>query len=148
MNSCAVTFQAALAERLPQTKLSLQSAYSATQIDLLHSGKLQAGIVELPVHGEGLQTHHLWRDELVVALPENHRLAAKSQIDRRDLTGLPMIWASKTNHPALTEPLLDTGHWGGQLPLIAHEVNTVAELLDLLPRTSQNKHATPLQRSR
>jgi DNA-binding transcriptional LysR family regulator len=130
--SLLVAFQAAFAERLPKTRLALQSAYSGTQIDLLHSGKLQAGIVELPVHSEGLETHRLWRDELVVALPENHRLAGQSQVDRRDLTGLPMIWASKTNHPALTEPLVDSGHWGGQLPVIAHEVNTVAELLDLV----------------
>jgi DNA-binding transcriptional LysR family regulator len=88
--------------------------------------------VELPVRSEGLETHRLWRDELVVAVPENHRLATQSQIDRRDLTGLPMIWASRTNHPALNEPLLDSGHWGGQVPVIAHEVNTVAELLDLV----------------
>jgi DNA-binding transcriptional LysR family regulator len=62
--------QSAFAERVPGTRLALQSAYSTIQIELLLKGTLQAGIIELPANGEGLEIHCVWHDALVIALAQ------------------------------------------------------------------------------
>jgi DNA-binding transcriptional LysR family regulator len=89
--SLLVPFQTALADRLPKTRLALHSAYAAAQIEMLHTGKLHAGIMEFPVHCDGLETHTIWRDTLVSVIPENHALAKCSQIDPQDLANEPII---------------------------------------------------------
>src|SRR3984885_8595767 len=73
--SLLVALQTAFAERRPKAKLAFHSAYSSAQIELLLKGTLQAGIVELPVNAEGLTTHCVWREELILAVPEDHPLA-------------------------------------------------------------------------
>ncbi len=106
--SLLVALQASFAERVPKTRLALHSAYSTTQIDLLLKGTLHAGIIELPANGEGLETHCIWHDELVLALSEDHPLAARSEIDRQDLANEPIIWIAKALHPALHQYFLDS----------------------------------------
>ena len=129
--SLLVALQAAFAERVPKTRLALHSAYSTTQIDLILKGTLHAGIIELPANGEGLETHCVWHDELVLALSEDHPLAACSEIDRQDLANEPIIWIAKALHPALHQYFLESCQRLGYLPRIVHEINTVSELFDL-----------------
>ncbi len=130
--SMLVSLQSEFAQRAPGTKLALHSAFSTTQIELLLKGTLQAGIIELPADGEGLETHRLWHDELLAALPENHPLASHSTIDRQDLADEPIVWIARALHPALHEYFLESCHRLGYLPRIVHEVNTLSELLDLV----------------
>jgi DNA-binding transcriptional LysR family regulator len=130
--SLLVPLQAAFAERVPGTRLALHSAYSTTQIELLLKGGLQAGIIELPTSEEGLETHGVWHDELVAALPENHRLASNSEIDRQDLAEEPIIWIARALHPALHNYLQDSRQRLGYMPRMVHEINTLSELLDLV----------------
>jgi DNA-binding transcriptional LysR family regulator len=130
--SLLVALQAEFSERAPGTKLALHSAYSTIQVELLLKGTLQAGIIELPANGEGLATHCVWHDELVVALPENHPLAARSEIDRQDLAIEPIIWIARSLHPTLHEYFLESCQRLGFVPRIAHEVTTVSELFDLV----------------
>jgi DNA-binding transcriptional LysR family regulator len=130
--SLLIALQRKFAERVPKTRLALHSAYSATQIELILQGTLQAGIIELPANGEGLETHCIWHDELVVALPEGHALATRSQIDRQDLNSEPIIWIARALHPALHKYFLTSCQQLGFLPQIAQEINTVSELFDLV----------------
>jgi DNA-binding transcriptional LysR family regulator len=127
-----VALQPAYAERVPGTTLTLHSVHSTTQIELLLKGTLQAGIIELPANGEGLEVHCVWHDELVVALPENHLLATRSEIDLQDLANEPIIWIAKALHPALHQYFLESCQRLGYVPRIVHEISTVSELLDLV----------------
>jgi DNA-binding transcriptional LysR family regulator len=130
--SLLVALQTAFAERVPGTRLALCSAYSTTQIELLLKGTIQAGIIELPADGQGLEMRRVWHDELVAALPENHPLASHSGIDHQDLANEPIIWIARALHPALHQYLLESCQRLGYIPRIAHEINTVSELLDLV----------------
>lgn len=130
--SLLVKLQVAFAENLPSGVLALQSAYSSTQIDLILKGTLQAGIIELPVTIEGLETHCVWHDELVVALPESHPLASQPEIDPQDLANEPIIWIARAQHPALHRYFLDSCQRVGYVPRIVHEINAVSELFDLV----------------
>lgn len=67
--SLLMALQTAFAERIPKTRLVLHSVYSTTQINLLLKGTLHVGIIELPANAEGLETHRVWREDLVVAYP-------------------------------------------------------------------------------
>jgi DNA-binding transcriptional LysR family regulator len=130
--SLLVALQSEFAERVPGTRLALHSAYSTTQIELLLKGMLQAGIVELPADAPGLETHSVWHDELLAALPENHPLASHSEIDRQDFANEPIIWMARTLHPALHQYFVESCQRLGYVPHIVHEINTVSELLDLV----------------
>jgi DNA-binding transcriptional LysR family regulator len=130
--SVLVALQAAFAERVPKMKLALHSAYSTTQIDMLLKGLLHAGIIELPASGDGLETHCIWHDELVAALPENHPLVTRSELDRQDLTNEPIIWFTTSLNLALHEYLLKSCQRLGYTPRIVHEINTASELFDLV----------------
>jgi DNA-binding transcriptional LysR family regulator len=130
--SLLVALQSAFAERMPGTKLALHSTYSTTQIEMLLKGTLQAGIIELPANREGLETHCVWHDEVVAALPENHPLATRSEIDRRDLANEPIIWIARALHPALHQYFLESCQRLGYVPRIVHEISTVSELFDLV----------------
>jgi DNA-binding transcriptional LysR family regulator len=130
--SLLVALQAALAARVPMTRLSLHSAYSTTQIDLLLKGTLHAGIIELPADEEDLATHCVWHDELVIALHHSHPLAGRSEVDRQDLANEPVISISRSLHPALNQYFLESCQRLGYVPRIVHEINTVSELFDLV----------------
>jgi DNA-binding transcriptional LysR family regulator len=130
--SLLVALQTAFGERRPNAKLAFHSGYSSTQIELLLKGTLQAGLIELPVSTEGLTTHCVWREELILAVPENHPLAKRSEIDRLDLATEPIIWVAKTLNLALHKYLLESCQRSGYMPRIVHEVNTVSELFDLV----------------
>jgi DNA-binding transcriptional LysR family regulator len=130
--SLLVTLQSEFAERVPGTRLALHSAYSTTQIELLLKGTIQAGIIELPAKVEGLETHCLWHDELVVAFCENHPLATRSEIDRHDLSNEPVIGVAKSLNLALHEYFVESCQRLGYSPRIVHEINTVSEVFDLV----------------
>jgi DNA-binding transcriptional LysR family regulator len=130
--SLLVPLQSEFAARVPGTRLMLQSAYFTTQIELLLKGTLDAGIIELPTNVSELETLRVWHDELVAALPENHPLASRSEIDRHDLAEEPIIWIARALHPLLHKYFLESYQCLGYVPRIVHEINTLSELLDLV----------------
>ena len=130
--SMLVALQTAIAQRAPNTRLVLHSAYSTAQIDMVLKGTLHAAIIELPSYREDLETRNVWNDELVVALPEKHPLASCSEIDVQWLANEPIIWVTKSLNPGLYRHLLESCEQLGYVPRIAYEVNSVLELLDLV----------------
>jgi DNA-binding transcriptional LysR family regulator len=130
--SLLLPLRTAFAERAPGTRIILHSVYSATQIVQLLKGTLQAGIVELPTKEEDLETHCVWHDELVVALPQDHPLATRSEIDRHDLANEPIIWVAKSLNPTLHQCLVESCQHCGYTPQIVWEINTTSELFDLV----------------
>src|SRR5215469_15038561 len=69
----------------PAADFRLASAHTSEQADGLIRGKLQAGLVIFPVQEEGLTCEGLYRQPLVLALPEHHVLAKKATIEITDL---------------------------------------------------------------
>ena len=69
----------------PAADVRLASAHTSGQADGLMRGKLQAGLLILPIRDEGLTCEGLYREALLLALPERHPLAAKDAIEITDL---------------------------------------------------------------
>jgi DNA-binding transcriptional LysR family regulator len=74
-----------LSQAHPAAEIRLASAYTSEQADGLMRGTLQVGLVILPIRQQGLVCEGLFRERLVLALPEHHPLAAKSAIEITDL---------------------------------------------------------------
>lgn len=67
-------------ENAPTTELP-----TSLQVQLLFDGRLDAGIIIPPIYEPGLIVQPLWRESLVILLPEHHALAAEPEISLRQL---------------------------------------------------------------
>nr|NLI50554.1 LysR family transcriptional regulator [Propionibacterium sp.] len=65
-------------ERFPALKLLLTEEKSADLMTLLEAGRVDAVLLALPVLSPGLHVEPLFREELLLAVPEHHPLAAAS----------------------------------------------------------------------
>jgi DNA-binding transcriptional LysR family regulator len=71
--------------RFPLIELSLQSVPISKHAECVQGGRADVGLVVLPLHNESLVNAMSLRDELVVALPEDHKLASRTSLEMIDL---------------------------------------------------------------
>jgi LysR family transcriptional regulator, hydrogen peroxide-inducible genes activator len=85
--------QAALRIRkaLPRLELMLYEYQTEAMLERLHNGDLDVGVLALPVHDERLATRALYDEPFVLALPESHRLASRTQVRTEDLDGETLL---------------------------------------------------------
>ena len=89
----------------PTADIQLASSYTSEQADALMRGKLQAGLVILPIREEGLTSEGFHRQALVLALPEHHPLAGKAVVELSDLDRLPLVVLRGDLEPRFGEDL-------------------------------------------
>ena len=70
---------------LPRLELMLYEYRTEPMLERLHNGEIDVGILALPVHDDTLMTRELFEEPFVLALPESHRLANRSQVKPADL---------------------------------------------------------------
>jgi DNA-binding transcriptional LysR family regulator len=120
----------------PTAEIRLVSAFTSEQAERLMRGKLQAGLVILPIRGEGLTCEGLYREALVLALPERHPLAAKAAIEITDLHELPLVIIRGDIEPRFGEDLNRIFGVAHVRPRMYHEATTSAEALELVSEGS------------
>ncbi len=76
---------ARLRKQLPRLELMLYEYQTDPMLEKLHSGEIDVGILALPVQMDGLDSYELYKEPFTVALPANHKLAAKQTIKVEDL---------------------------------------------------------------
>ena len=74
-----------LRERFPRLELLLVEEKTPVILRQLHEGKLDAGVLALPVHDDQLHAELLFEEPFVLAVPRRHPLAAKQTIRMADL---------------------------------------------------------------
>jgi DNA-binding transcriptional LysR family regulator len=116
----------------PAVDIRLASAHTSEQPDGLFRGKLQAGLVILPIRDERLTCEGLYREGLLLALPEGHPLAAKVEIEITDLHELPLVTIRGDIEPRFGEDLNRIFARARVRPHIFHEATTQAESLELV----------------
>jgi LysR family hydrogen peroxide-inducible transcriptional activator len=80
-----------LRERWPQLRLLLREEQTATLLDRLRAGSLDAAILSPPLDGDDLRRERLLDEPILVALPRDHRLAAEKRIAPRALISEPIV---------------------------------------------------------
>jgi len=120
----------------PAADIRLASAHTSEQGDRLMRGKLQAGLVILPIREQGLTCEGLYREALLLALPERHPLAVKAAIEITDLDELPLVILRGDIEPRFGEDLNRIFAVARVRPRIFHEATTQAEALELVSEGS------------
>ena len=86
-----------LRAQYPRLRLYLREDLTANLIERLRSASLDAILLALPIHTDGLELIELFREPFVMALPKDSPLAGKAEVMETDLMGVPLL-------------LLDDGH--------------------------------------
>jgi LysR family hydrogen peroxide-inducible transcriptional activator len=76
-----------LRKALPRLDLMLFEYQTEPMLERLRHGELDVGVLALPVDAEGLAERELYEEPFVVALPEGHRLAARTHLRSEELAG-------------------------------------------------------------
>ncbi|HEY6453635.1 MAG TPA: LysR substrate-binding domain-containing protein [Steroidobacteraceae bacterium] len=80
-----------LRKALPRLELMLYEYQTAPMLERLRNGEIDVGVLALPAHEEGLVTRELYEEPFVLALPDSHALAARSQVRTADLNGETLL---------------------------------------------------------
>lgn len=79
-------------EEKPDVELNLQSMSTECQIKSLQEGKIDIGIIRLPVKNiNNIDVHPLYFEQLILLLPQSHNLSSRSYIDISELSEVPFI---------------------------------------------------------
>jgi DNA-binding transcriptional LysR family regulator len=93
----------ALREMAPSTEATLVSAPTQARLERVASGQLDAAFVRGITSAPGVELVEVWRDRLVVALPERHELAAVEVVKLSDLARLPLLITQRRHNPPLVD---------------------------------------------
>ena len=81
-------------KEMPDVDLVLREMDSATQMEALTAGRLDAGTVRLPVDRRGMELACVMREQMLLAVPESHPFAKGDAPALRDLERIPFIMYS------------------------------------------------------
>ncbi|MFE9352773.1 LysR substrate-binding domain-containing protein [Streptomyces olivaceoviridis] len=122
-----------LATELPGIDFSFRGEMLAPdQVEALRSGAIDVALLRPPAADPSLAVHTLRRDRLVVALPAEHPLAAKTRVRAADLAGLDMIMHSADRRSVMHDVVLGVLREAGIEPRIRHEVGETSTLITLV----------------
>ena len=111
-------------ERFPDLRLQLAEEKTEDILKMLDQGRLDAGLLALPVDEPGLEIEELFEEPFVTAMPANHPLSDKESICIEDLEGEELL-------------LLEEGHCLRQHALAVCELAGAHERVDF--------HATSME---
>ncbi|HEV7731995.1 MAG TPA: LysR substrate-binding domain-containing protein [Candidatus Binatia bacterium] len=107
--------------RYPDVELELQVLFAAAQIDALLAGRIQVGLVRLPLTPQrGLVVERVQSEPLVVALPRRHRLARRRAIRLPDLAGDTLLLFPRHVAPGYYDVLMGAFEGAGLTPRVFH----------------------------
>ena len=138
---------------LPNIGLSLFEMDVLEQADAFRDGRIDVGLLHgtPPDPGRTLQVEPLYSDPMVAAVPDVHRLAAKSRLTLADLAAEPFVLFPRPRSPELYDALIARCRTAGFSPRIVQDAegwHTIAGLVAagvgvaFVPR-SLAQHARP-----
>lgn len=143
----------AFRQRYPGIQLILRESRSTQIVDALANGKLDVGILRIPVPTRTqLRMQTLQTENLLLAVPRNHPLAGTATVRMADLRQQDFIFYTE-DAPGLRMAALHACEAHGYTPRITQEAVQVATLISLveaglgialLPSVSRNTHSDRL----
>jgi LysR family hydrogen peroxide-inducible transcriptional activator len=80
-----------LRQALPRLEVMLYEYQTEAMLQQLRDGGLDLGVMALPVNEDGLASRELYSEPFLLAVPENHRLAARRQVQIGELGDDPLL---------------------------------------------------------
>jgi len=78
-------------QRYPELGLQLAEEKTEDILSMLEQGRLDAGLLALPVEEHGLEVETLFEEPFVMAMPSSHPLTDKQSIKLKDLEGEELL---------------------------------------------------------
>ena len=116
-----------LKQQYPQLTVSVREIDSVEAVPALEAGDIDLAFARLDGDlGPAIQSLPLLEDRLMVALPSDHPLAARSRISLSSLASEPLVMFSRKVSPVYFDNLIATCRASGFSPRVLHEVRSVA----------------------
>jgi DNA-binding transcriptional LysR family regulator len=112
----------AFRRRFPDVDLRLQNLRSVQQRHALLSRRIDVGFVRPQAADPRLIYEAIWRDSVVVALPNDHPLARRTIVDVSDLETEPFVLLAPEDTGALYDQVVALCRSAGFTPRVAHRV--------------------------
>ncbi|MDE3105988.1 MAG: LysR family transcriptional regulator [Acidobacteriota bacterium] len=119
--------------QFPQVRLSLNEMNTNMQMEALSAGKIDVGIarpLEAP-YDQTLRAELLYRDPIVAALPQEHRLRGR-RIRLQELAGEPFVINQREAAPTLHDSILGLCASAGFTPQIVNASAAWSSVLTLV----------------
>ncbi len=117
-------------QKAPEVEIVLHELSLQTQAELLRDGRIDAGLIVVPVPVPGVEHIELHEDTLVACLPSNHPLAKCKSIDIAQLRDESFVVRRHTFAPSIRDELQGLCAMAGFQPRIAieamHSMSNVA----------------------
>ena len=97
--------------RFPRLELLLVEEKTEIILRLLREGKLDAGVLAMPIHADQLHVEPLFEEPFLLAVPEHHRLANAKHLQLRDLAKESLLLLEDGH--CLRDQALDVCHLAG-----------------------------------
>jgi LysR family transcriptional regulator, hydrogen peroxide-inducible genes activator len=98
-------------DRFPRLELLLVEEKTEVLLHRLREGKLDAGILALPIHDESLHTEFLFEEPFLLAVPQSHPLAKRPQLKLNDLSDQNLLLLEDGH--CLRDQALEVCHMSG-----------------------------------
>jgi DNA-binding transcriptional LysR family regulator len=124
---------AAMRERYPDVSLILQDMTTEDQIDALKGHRLDVGLVRPPlIASEPLVMQVIWREPMMVALPETHPLAGQREIVIEALAQETFLQVPRHAGPGFYDQFIRVCAEAGFSPNVAEVARTAPTIVNLI----------------
>jgi len=118
--------------RYPKVDIRCREMPPVVQIESLHRGAIDVGFLRTPIRDGSIQIRLLLRESLVLALPEDHPAATKSEVHLKEFTNEPLVLFVREQGPALFDQIIATCRQAGFNPQLTQVANEMQSMLGLV----------------
>ena len=119
--------------RYPGVSLLLQDLTSEEQVEALKVNRIDVGLIRPPVaSAESLAMRVIWREALMIALPEANPLSRKEEIALGELAGESFIQIPRHVAPGFYDQCIQICARAGFSPRIVQEARTTPTIVSLI----------------
>ena len=119
-------------KRLPGIDLVFQLVGESEQLQMLRDGQIHAGFLRYPAPDRTLTVKPIFREPLVVVLPERHPLARRRSLTLSALRGERFVLFPRRFAPAYYDALMAIFRNAGVEPKVVHDTNRLHTTLSLV----------------
>ena len=116
----------------PQVRVELQTMSVTRQLAELRDERLDLALVRYPPTEGSLESEPLHTEQLIVAVPPNHRLAGKDKVSLASLAHESFVLTSREHVPVYHDIVLKVCRQAGFVPNALHEVDHLYMLVGFI----------------
>lgn len=119
-------------ECYPEVELELAELTIAQQIVALQEKSIDVGILRPPVSDARLATHVLRDEPFVVAVPDTHELAERSEVALADIMDEPFVLFSRSQSPLFHSRIIAMCEKAGFVPSVVQHATQIHTVIGLV----------------